>query len=464
MRVVRFLFSKFFICITFIAALTAAIIFLCVYIHSLLPAAAAVALAYALSLSAAIALLSGESPAEFKCGWLTAIVALPVAGAALYFLSLLCRGRCDNPPVKIPPCGCDGWEYFSDGAQYLDRLIALVSVARRNVYLEYYIISRGHIWGALLSELEKAVDRGVEVKIIYDALGSALKAPKKDFKRLAKKGAQIKIFNRLLPLPLSRLNFRDHRKIAVIDDGAVFLGGVNIGDEYANLTFPHGHWKDGGALLYGQVAEVFSRLFLSSFGQADTDDNQTACPPQNVERPKSKAEVLPVADDPDRLGSACEDLLAAHVYGAEKRVFIFTPYLCMGEKLEDALAFASRRGADVKIIIPAVPDKKLTYAITRSYCARLSDCGVGIYEYTPGFMHFKGVVCDDRALIGSYNLDFRSMRLNYENGVWCDGSLAQEMANDFVSCLAVSKQFSEGKVRAGKKLIRTLLRLFAPLA
>ena len=456
MRFLRFVFSRFFICITVIAALVAAIIFLCVYIHSLLPAAAAIALSYALSLIAALILLAGDSPSEFKCVWLIVIVALPVSGAVLYFLSRLSRER-KTPHAPAPPASsCSSYEYFTDGATFLDRMISLVSTAKKQVLLEFYIISKGHIWGALYRELKIALARGVEVKIIYDGFGSALRAPKKDFKELKQAGAQIKVFNKILPLPVSRLNFRDHRKIAVIDD-AVFLGGVNIADEYANLCSPHGYWKDGGALFFGGIAEVYSRIFLSSFSGKAPD--WSAHMPQITE----KYPLYPVADQPDNAGGFCEDLLASSLYSARERVYIFTPYLCMGDKLYGALVFAARRGADVKILVPEIPDKRLTYAITRSYCERLLSEGVKIYTYTPGFLHFKAAVCDGSILLGSYNLDFRSMRLNYECGVLAEGDLADDVAHDFNACLALSRPFAPKKRCAAGRLSLSLLRLFAPL-
>ncbi|MCM1438574.1 MAG: phospholipase D-like domain-containing protein [Roseburia sp.] len=457
MRFVKFVFSRFFICLTIIAALIAAIIFLCVYIHSLLPAAAALALSYLLSLIAALYLLSGNSPAEFKCVWLILIVVLPVSGAVLYFLSVISRAQKLPRTPALSPSSCTAYEYFTDGATFLDRLTALVSSAKKQVLLEFYIISKGHIWGALYRELKGALDRGVQVKIIYDGLGSALRAPKKDFKELAKSGAEIKVFNRILPLPATKLNFRDHRKIAVIDCDAVFLGGVNVADEYANLTAPHGYWKDGGALFFGDIAEVYSRIFLSAFGGKNT------CSCGDMPRLTGRYPLYPVADGPERTGGDCEDMLAAALYSARERVYLFTPYLCTGDKLHDALIFAVRRGADVKIIIPAVPDKKFTYAITRTYCERLTAEGVQVFTYTPGFMHFKGAVCDDAALLGSYNFDFRSMRLNYECGVFGGGELADEMARDFAACLALSKPLNVKNRNGAGRLTRSLLRLFAPL-
>lgn len=454
MRFLKFVFSRFFICITVIAALTAAIIFLCVYIHSLLPAAAAVGLAYALSLIAATCLLIGKSPFEFKCGWLTVIVALPVAGAVLYFISYLSRCQKRGRTRVMPRAGCSGFEYFADGAEFLNRLISLISTAKKQVFLEFYIISKGHIWDAVCRELFKALERGAEVKIIYDGLGSALRAPKKDFKRLKKAGAKIKIFNKLTPVPVSRLNFRDHRKIAAIDGRAVFLGGVNVADEYANLSSPHGYWKDGGALFYGQVAKIYSDLFLAAFN----GDNFKEYAPS-----EDKFTLFPVTDEPERDGSVCEDYLASAINSATRRVCIFTPYLCMGDKLGDALVFAARRGTEVKIIIPKIPDKKLTYAITKTYSRKLIPHGVRVFAYTPGFMHFKGVICDDRALLGSYNFDYRSMRLNYECGVMGGEKLADEMARDFENCLALSEELGYKRQCAVKRFFGALLCLFAPL-
>lgn len=466
MRFAKLIFSKLFICIVIIAALIAAIIFLCFYIHSLLPAAAAVATAYVLSFIAALCLLLSDSPADFKYGWLTLIAALPVAGAVLYFLSCFSRAQNGREANFYPPAVCASYEYFADGAAYLDRLITLVSAAKKQVLLEYYIISKGNIWGAIYRELNKALARGVKVMIIYDGLGSALRAPRRDFKALKKSGAEIKVFNSIKPLPLTRLNFRDHRKIAVIDDGAVFLGGVNIADEYANLSFPHGYWKDGGALFFGDIARTYAEIFFDLFEKRTSEgsDCPRTMPELNeFERVNGGTAVIPIADKPECAGSLCEDMLAREINKATSRVYILTPYLCAGDKLGDALKFAARRGVDVKIIIPHIPDKKLTYAITRSYCESFASHGIEVYTYTPGFMHHKAVICDDATLLGSYNFDFRSMRLNYECGIWCGENITLDAVRDFNSCLDVSAPFRSKKPRAPVKLYRALLTLLAPL-
>lgn len=453
MRLLKLVFSKLFICIFFIAALVAAIIFLCLYIHSLLPVAAAFGLYYLLSVIAALSLMLSVSPPPFKCAWLIAVIALPVGGAVLYFLSYLSRCEHGGRTAMLPPCGCDSAVYYFDGAALLDGLIKGVSEAEVSVRLEFYIFAKGKIWKRLDEELKKALARGCRVMIIYDGLGSALRAPKRDFRALSRLGAQIKVFNRILPLPVSRLNFRDHRKIAAIDGKRVFIGGVNIADEYANLTSPHGHWKDGGALLTGQIAEVYENLFDTLFDGTDLFKEQADA--------RGSYTVTPICDRPEERGSNYENAVAAAIYAARKRVWVFTPYLCMGDKLSDALIYASERGVDVKIIIPYIPDKKLTYLITLTCARELSENGVGVWLYSPGFMHFKGVLCDGKAFLGSYNFDFRSMWLNHECGVCADGVLASELAHDFERTLGLCSP-----LKPPTKIVRfagKLLYLFAPL-
>ncbi len=454
MRLLRFLFSRLFICLFVIAALVAAIIFLCVYIHSLLPAAAALGLAYFMSAAAALALFCKHSPAEFKCAWLTLIVAFPIGGAALYFLSYISRVQRSEAPLLFPPAGCDRYEYFSCGSDFLRALTQLISAAKLRIYLEFYIIASGKVWKEVCKGLTAAVARGVEIKIIYDGFGSALRVPKADFKKLKRAGVKIKVFNRLLPVPASRLNNRDHRKIAVVD-GAVMTGGVNIADEYAHIVSPYGYWKDGGALFTGQIADVYAGIFTAAFnGTAPKADYRTENAPLRF---------IPVADEPELCDGAMEQSLAAAIYGAKRRVYIFTPYLCGGDKLCGALKYAAANGADVKIIIPAVPDKKLTYAISRTFGENLLNDGIEIYMYTPGFMHFKGGVIDDNAYLGSYNFDFRSMRLNRENGVWGGKRLSDDVAADFKNCLALSAPLEKRPHSPAARLWRSLLCLFAPL-
>jgi len=457
-RFLKFIFSGLFFCIIFIAAVYAAIIFLCLYLHSLLPAALGVAIAYTLSIASALFLFCREGSNDYKCAWLAVIAALPVVGAIAYAISCTGIVKVKNE-AQSAPSSCRSCKYFKDGTCYLKKLEEITASAKKSVYLEYYIISKGRVWGLLCKQLENALKRGVSVKIIYDGLGSVMRAPVRDFKRLVKQGAEVKVFNKLRPFPISRLNSRNHRKIAVIDGETVFLGGVNIADEYANISSPHGYWKDGGVMLLGGIAARYNEIFLSDFyGKSNLSEDSDG------EREETTFPVLAVADAPENKNRCCEELITAKIYSAEKRVCIFTPYLCVSEKLKAALIYAAKRGVSVRIIIPEIPDKRVTFEITLSFAAELSANGVEVYRYVPGFMHAKCVICDDEVLLGSYNFDYRSMRLNYECGIWTGGKLAEEAHADFKDSLIASKRLNEGKISAVRKAVRAALKLFAPLA
>ena len=462
----EFVFSRLFFCIIVIAVIFTAIIFLCLYLQSLLPAALGVVIAYALSLTCALFLFCRDGRNDYKCAWLAVIAALPVVGAILYAFS--CTGIAKRESAAPPPLSSyDECEYFKDGARYLGKLRECVAAAEKRVYLEFYIISKGRIWGLLCRELLKALERGVSVKIIYDGLGSAAHAPKKDCRMLEKAGAEIKVFNKLLPFPVSRLNCRNHRKIAAIDGKTVFLGGVNIADEYANLSSPHGYWKDGGIMFKGAIAADYERIFLADFyGQAPdsaADNGEGSAGERDGESRAHRRKILRVvADQPANVDGCCEELIAAKIYSASERVCIFTPYLCVGEKLKDALLYAAGRGTRVRIIVPEIPDKRITYEITLSFAAELCARGIEVYRYTPGFLHAKCVICDDEVLLGSYNFDFRSMRLNYECGVWAGSEVARLAAEDFNESLILCRRL-DGRVSAGRRVLRGTLKLLSPL-
>jgi len=452
-RIIKFLFSKLFICFLVIAALLAAIIFLCVYIRSLLPAAAAVALFYSLSLFACAHILNGNMPHEFKCVWLSLIIALPPLGAALYLCTR--TGKPRYIAKAYVPLPFDGCEYFADGAALLERLTSLIDGAKESVMLDYYIIAKGRVWQKIFSVLKAAIKRGVKVTVVYDGFGSALRAPKDDLNKLKRMGADIRVFNPPNPFHLSGINTRDHRKCAVIDGYAALIGGVNIADEYAHLTHPHAFWKDGGALLYGEIAEAF----LSEIFNAEIPDIAKSLP--NNHRLNRTANLIRPIFDGEGSGFF-EDELTEKIYGAKRRVHIFTPYLCPGEKLLSALMHAAREGADAKIILPGVPDKKLTFAISKIYGEKLAAAGIGVYLYTPGFMHLKGMVCDKTAYIGSYNFDFRSLNSNLENGVFT-AALTDDLEADFLHTLALCRPLKTNCQNVAVNFFYKALCLLAPL-
>ncbi|MDE7329955.1 MAG: hypothetical protein K2N30_02500 [Clostridia bacterium] len=265
--------------ILLIAVQITAIIFLCLYIPAILPLAFALVLVWLLSAVSATLLFTRSGAPEVKCVWFVIIAAVPVAGALVYLIVSIKSKPCGI--LKVTDATARGLElaanrtcgtvgagyyravYFSSGTEFFNCALQTVKNAKKSVYIEFFIISRGHIFSALCEALDKAVKNGAEVKIICDGVGSAFRLGKKDLKRLRAAGAEIKIFHKLVPLANSGLNARDHRKIITVDGETAFTGGINLADEYANISSPYGYWKDNGAVIYGSAAKIFEGMFLS---------------------------------------------------------------------------------------------------------------------------------------------------------------------------------------------------------
>ena len=468
MRILKIIFSLNFLYIILIAAQVAAIIFLCLYVPAVIPLAAAYAGTFLLSAITAAILLARGGGSEAKCAWFVLIAGLPVAGSVIYLLATA-RGRrhgrlkvnagafspigaCANEMCGTAEAGYDSAVYFKDGATLFERLFSEIERAKSRVCVEFFIVRRGHIFELFLAALQKAKSNGADVKMLIDGVGSAFKLRRKDLKRIRETGAEVKVFRRLTPYPRSRLNFRDHRKIVTIDGKIAFTGGINLADEYANLDSPYGFWKDTGVAVYGTVASVFEGMFDAMWQGKH-------------EMPLiggGKYTCLPYCDSPPGKGF-CEELYLQKISSARERVHIMTPYFCVSEKLSDALEFAARRGVDVKVILPHIPDKRYAFELSKASARQLIPGGVKFYEFTPGFMHAKTVICDNEVFLGSYNFDFRSMRLNFECGVMFTGNVCDEVECDFSECLALSQPLTEGRISPAKRFSRFVLRLFAPL-
>lgn len=463
-------FSLNFLYVLLIAAETAAIIFLCLYIPSVMPVTAAfVGIWLCTLITAAAAVSRGASP-EINCAVALMIIALPVAGAVIYLIAAARRKRYGGVALTgvSPESGLEAAcfktcgicavpytraEYFADGGEYFTRLFTEIARAKKSVYLEYFIMCRGRIFSQLVSALAAAKRNGAEIRIILDGIGCAFKLGGKDIKKLKTAGAEVKIFHRLKPLPHSRLNFRDHRKIAAIDGKIAFTGGINIADEYANTDSPYGYWKDAGVAVYGGAARVFEAMFLSLWdGRCE------------ITAPQGEGEkCLPFYDFPPNRPSFAESAFLYAVSAAKERVHILTPYFCVSEKLYTALALAAMRGVDVRIILPHIPDKKYAFELSKACAERLMPSGVRFYEYTPGFIHAKLMTCDDGVYIGSYNFDYRSMRLNCECGLFMRGAVAERAERDFRECLRVSSPMKNVRISPLRKALRFVLKLAAPL-
>ncbi len=472
MRNVSKIFFKLnFWIIILIAAQVAAIIFLCLYIPSFLPLAAVSAIVWALSAISAAVLFTRNGAPEVKCVWFVIITALPVAGALIYLLASVKSkpygiltvsdaestgtARAANILSGTSDVGYESAEYFPTGAEFFKSAFLAIAEAKKSVYIEFFIIGRGHIMTEFTEAMKKALKNGAQVKILLDGVGSAFKLGKRDLKRLKKAGAEVKIFHKLLPLAHSKINLRDHRKIITVDGKIAFTGGINLADEYANLTSPYGYWKDTGVVICGSAAKIFEGMFLSMwFGKYEMKSPKAAA--------NEKFHCLPFYDSPPKR-AFCEDAFVSEICRAQTRVHIMTPYFCLSDKMLSALTFTARRGVDVKVIIPHVPDKKYAFAVSKAFAHLAAHSGVKVYEYTPGFMHAKAVICDDNVFLGSYNFDFRSTHFNYECGVIFGKEICETVEKDFSECLALSKDTALGKNADKKSLKRFLLRFFSPL-
>ena len=266
------------------------------------------------------------------------------------------------------------------------------------------------------------------------------------------------------------MNNRDHRKILVIDGNVGFTGGINLADEYINRKVRYGHWKDNGVLLKGEAVWNLTMLFLSMWNAfLPTDDALDQFKPDFSpdSPPPSDGYVLPYGDSPLDNEDIGENTYLGIIHNAKRYLYIYTPYLIIDEELADALTMAAKRGVDVRLITPGIPDKKSAFTLTRSHYAELIEGGVQIFEYTPGFVHAKTFVCDDEiATVGTINLDYRSLYLHFECGVYFyRSSLIKDVKQDFLETQQKCTPVNNAKKRFGliNNLFYSILRLLAPL-
>ncbi len=358
--------------------------------------------------------------------------------------------------------------YFPMGEDKFQELLVQLRQAKHFIFLEYFIVDEGLMWGKVLEILAKKAAKGVEVRILYDGTNEFSTLPHDYPKRLAKLGIQCKVFARALPLISTHYNYRDHRKIAVIDGHTAFTGGVNLADEYINKKKKYGHWKDTAIMLKGEAVKSFTLMFLQMW---NIDERKTDFA-QYLKYPAMPQEaagyVIPYGDcplDDDRVG---EGVYMDILNRAQAYVHIMSPYLILDDEMEFALRFAAKRGVDVKLILPGIPDKFFPYALAKTHYRSLLDAGVQIYEYTPGFVHAKVFVSDDRkAVVGTVNLDYRSLYHHFE----CAAYLYQltcivDIEKDFQDTLIQCRQVTYDTIKHEKwtmRLCGQLMKGFAPL-
>ena len=359
--------------------------------------------------------------------------------------------------------------YFPGGEAKFEELLRQLETAKKYIFLEYFIIEEGLMWGRVLEVLARKAAQGVDVRVMYDGTCEFSTLPRDYPKRLEALGIRCKVFSPVTPFVSTHYNYRDHRKILVIDGRVGFTGGVNLADEYINHVKKYGRWKDAAVMLEGEGVRSMTAMFLQMWGILQQPEfEQFLTDPIPAER--AAGFVVPYGDCPldgERVG---EMVYIDMINRARKYVHIITPYLILDGELETALRFAAERGVDVHLILPGVPDKRFAYSLAKTHYKALLSSGVKISEWTPGFTHAKVVVADGReAVVGTINLDYRSLYHHFENAVWMYGTdCIRSTESDFQSTLAQCRTVepTAHSIWQGKTLLRltgVLLKFIAPL-
>ena len=361
-------------------------------------------------------------------------------------------------------------EYLTPGERFLEKLLPDLEAAEKYIFIESFIIEEGEMWESVLSVLKRKAKEGVDVRIIYDDMGCFLRLPRRFVSDMRACGIECDIFNRFVPLLTAVQNFRDHRKIIAIDGRVAYTGGLNIADEYINKISPFGHWKDSGVRIEGEGAFGLALIFLEMWMlMGHREENLSAYRPEKADHAQGRCSgfVQPYAATPLDKSNISEEVYM-HIIGKAKRyVYIMTPYLIVDNNMLSELKIAAKSGVDVRIMTPYRWDKRVVHFMTRSYYRELIRAGVKIYEYEPGFLHSKTFVCDDEiATVGSANMDFRSLYLQFECGAFfCGTRVAGEVRDDFLQTVSVCREIREEdcKHNAIVRFVQDVLRLLAPL-
>ena len=462
----------------------------------------------ALSVLAALAIVGSRMEPGYKIAWLLLVLPFPVFGGIFYIMSgggtipkrtqkrmqgMLEKSaqalREDFKADDLLPLGGDAagqasylerraacpaytnteTEYFPLGDDAFPRMLEELEKAQKYIFLEYFIIEPGVFWDSILAILERKAAQGIEVRVIYDEMGCMFTLPRDYDEVLAQKGIQCRVFNRFLPVMSLRLNNRDHRKLLIIDGKVGFTGGINLADEYINVRERFGTWKDSSILLEGDAVWSMTVMFLTMWDNIANwdEDFEYFRPPASPVRPWT-GYVQPYTDTPLDRETVGQAVYLNMIAKAKNYIYITTPYLVIDVATNTALCNAAKSGVDVRIITPHIPDKRYVFEVTRAHYPPLLEAGVKIYEYTPGFIHAKNFVVDDRfATVGTVNLDYRSLFLHFEDGIWlCEAPCIREIRKDFEETLKVSESYSLRRFKHLNillQLYRSILRVFAPL-
>lgn len=463
----------------------------------------------AMSIIMCLALIRQDSTVpEFKISWMILFSVMPVQGGILYLLwgdkrpalglrhrleraeDAMAPARKDDPDAAaalqrqdpraaltarylhdygpMPVCGGTAAKYYPDGQSMFADMLPALQGAQHSIYVESFIIGMGEMWGQIHEILRRKAAAGLDVRVIYDDAGCLSLLPHNYAEMMRADGIRAFSFNRCVPVLNLVMNNRDHRKIMVIDGQIAFTGGVNLADEYINKIVRFGYWKDSGVRLDGPGAASLANIFLTFWKAKYPDEDLDAgCDLPAAVPVETDCLVQPFADSPVDREAVAKNVYLELINQAQKRLYICTPYLILDNDLLSCLRLAAKRGVDVRIYTPGVPDKPTIYQLTRSYFPHLLRAGVKIYSYTPGFLHAKTWLVDDRiAAVGTVNLDYRSLYLHFENSVLLyGGAVLDDVRRDLAEIEKGSAAVTLADCRTGflGTLYSAVLRLVAPL-
>lgn len=364
--------------------------------------------------------------------------------------------------------------YYKQGEELFESMMEAIKSAEHFIFLEYFTIEVGNVWTPILDVLVEKAKQGVEVRLLYDDMGCVAYLPLGYDKYIESLDPHIKCakFNKVVPFFSLVMNNRDHRKMLVVDGHTGFTGGINLSDRYINIDSPYGHWKDAGVRIQGEAVWNITLMFLEMWDTVRPNEEaaklEQYMPHTYHPEPFSGTGfVQPYGDEPLDDIPLSENAYIEVANQAEKYLYIFTPYLILSEELAEAITLAAKRGVDVRIVTPGIPDKKIVYRLTRANYKRLLRSGVKMYEYTPGFIHSKCMVSDDtKAIVGTVNLDYRSLFLHFEDAVFFYGNGAvMDVKRDALLTFEVCREISEQDVKVSFMggVLNSILKVFAPL-
>ncbi len=461
-----------------------------------------------LSFLVAVQIYGTRRNSAFKLVWLFLIFTLPLVGLVLYALSgytfgrrymqrrfdSSCRGRlaampdgaeaaaelrAESPKLARQSAYISGpgtyplykncaVTYYPEAEQGLQAQKAALRGASSFIFMEYFAIEDSRAFSEIKQILAEKASQGVEVRLLYDDAGSLGYVNGAFIRQMKALGISCRIFNPIQPVLNVFMNHRDHRKVTVVDGAVGFTGGYNLADEYFNYISPFGVWKDCGVRVEGEAVQSLTAMFLEMWDAMSGEESDYGAYLLPCARPAdAEGYVQPYADSPlddERVG---ENVYLNMIKGAVDYVHIVTPYLILDDETAWELILAAKRGVEVCILTPGIPDKRLVYQLTRSYYGQLVAGGVRIFEFSPGFPHAKLMVCDgEAAAVGTINLDYRSLYLHFEDAVFfCGCKAVKDVEADFQNTTALSREVTEDYAhrRVGLRMWQSLLRLLAPL-